>query len=389
MQAKESKLLLLSGICYGLAISIKYNGLYGLAIGGTLLFAYLLIHKFGYKEIFKNLAYFSLAVLVVAGFWYFKNLILHHNPFYPFIFGHPGFTDKEYWEAHETIKLFVVPRTVINFLKIPFIFFTNIYYPLVLPAFFVWPLAILWPRKNNAKGMFVKIISAYILSYLLIWFFTATHQVRFVMAPLIVLIILLWIQLARWWEWIEARAIFHKNHVRVTVVLVLLLIISAAGFKLVSHKNNYFVKVKQTELGYIFGVYNQADFYRERGFGSLYNVSQYINNNYQDTKFLNIWKTSNFFLQNNNHFVSADNFYYDTQLSTATLVDYLKQSSIPYAIVDKFERSQAFNAPIRTNNAAYVQYRTFVVALEELVKKIGVKVYEDDNMEVYNFVDVR
>lgn len=388
MQAKESKLLLLSGICYGLAISIKYNGLYGLAIGGTLLITYLLLNKFNHKEILKNLAYFSLAVLAVAGFWYFKNLVLYHNPFYPFIFGHSGFTDKEYWEAHETIKLFIVPRTLINFLRVPFTFFSNIYYPLVIPAFIIWPFTFIWGRKKDSRGLIWRALSVYCLAYLVIWFFTATHQVRFVTAPLMIIIIFLGIQLAGWLEWLEDKNFFNKKIVKLVVALVLILV-AAVSFKLVSHKDNYFFKVKKIELGYALGFYDQSNFYHQRGFGSLYDVSQYINTNYRNTNFLNIWKTSNFFLKHNNLFVLADNLYYDTQLSTTTLVDYLKQSSIPYAIVDRFERSQAFNAPIRNNNAAYVQYRTFVVALEDLVKKTGSKVYEDDNMEVYNFIDVR
>ena len=54
-------------------------------------------------------------------------------------------------------------------------------------------------------------------------------------------------------------------------------------------RNNYFLNVKKTELAYIFGFYNKSDFYDKRNLGNIYKVSEYINYNYHDTKFLNIW----------------------------------------------------------------------------------------------------
>jgi len=385
MQTKERSLLILAGIFYGLSISIKYNGLYGLLIAGSLIILFSLFNKMSFKEAVKSVLYFSLPVLVFSSFWYVKNLVLYGNPVYPFYFGHPGFLEQEYSELSQTVKLFVVQKNLINFLLVPFTFFKSVYYLLVFPAFLAWPFGLLWFKgKDEKASLFWKYIYFYILIYLLIWFFIATHQIRFAMVPLVLLLVLLGVQVDKWLGWLMAKKFFSRAILKIVLVVLLLLVV-VVGYKIITLKDNYFLKVKKVELGYISGIYDKGDFYEQRDLGVIFKSSNYINNIYRNEKFLNVWKSSNFFLEEGNTFVSSDILYYESEINAYILTEYLKTKNIKYAIIDSYERKQAFTEPVRINNPASVRFANFSLEIEKIVKQIGDKIFDQDGGEIYKF----
>jgi len=78
----------LAAICIGAAIATKYTELISLSIMGLALLPNIRT-KEGRFLIIKC----SALVIIIASFWYLKNLVLLHNPIYPFLFGHPGLSD--------------------------------------------------------------------------------------------------------------------------------------------------------------------------------------------------------------------------------------------------------------------------------------------------------
>ena len=82
----------LASICIGAAIATKYTELTTLTILALTLLPELRTTS-GRRLILKC----GVIIVIIASFWYIKNLILFKNPIYPFIFGHPGLTDE--WMA--------------------------------------------------------------------------------------------------------------------------------------------------------------------------------------------------------------------------------------------------------------------------------------------------
>jgi hypothetical protein len=77
----------------GAAVASKYTELLVLGLIVIALLPRLIYFRKGWRD----LMVFSSIVVVVAGYWYLKNLILLGNPLYPFVFGHPGLSDE--WMA--------------------------------------------------------------------------------------------------------------------------------------------------------------------------------------------------------------------------------------------------------------------------------------------------
>lgn len=379
MQNKNKVFLLISGALYGLAAAIKYNALYGLVIACLLLLVHSLSKKAGFKEIIKNILLFSLAIFIMAGFWYIKNFLLYGNPTYPFYFGHVGYTDQRYMDTINTIKLFSVDRSLLNFVTLPFHFFLSSYHLSSLLVFFFWPVLLIFSFKKIKENAFLMFASLYVLIYLMVWFFFATHQIRFVLVPIIMLFMFFGVQFEIFLR--EVLSIINYKILIVVGLAVLLLF----GYKVITAKSNYFLEVKKTELSYILGKYSKADFYEHRNLGTIYKVSEYINSNYHDTKFLNIWGDSDFFISSNNRFISPEKVYYSEQFSTSTLVDFLRKEKILYGLVDNYEKSQAFNEPVRITNPASVEYGNFSLLMESIVKRVGRQIYNQSGSEIYKF----
>ena len=169
-------------------------------------------------------------------------------------------------------------------------------------------------------------------------------------------------------------------------MFVVVAIVFAAGYKITTAKNNYFIKVKKADIYYNLGIDDESDFYAKKNLGSIYKISDYINKTYKDTTFLNVWGATNFFLKNNNKFAGFNKLPYDNiNIDNNAIIAYLKTNNINYAIIDNYEKKNSFSEPVRVNNPVNHPLRKANMLIDGIIKKIGVKIYEEDGIELYNF----
>ncbi len=90
--------LYLFAITMGAAIATKYTEITSFV--ALIPFATFLIIK---NKHYKFFSYSALIMILIAGFWYLKNLFLYGNPVYPFIFSHHGLSDT--WMAEYIAEL--------------------------------------------------------------------------------------------------------------------------------------------------------------------------------------------------------------------------------------------------------------------------------------------
>src|SRR3989339_549443 len=378
-KSKDRSLLVGAGILYGLALSIKYLSLYAL----LLILPFIIFTSFtsekNIKSILKDLLYFAIPALLFSGFWYIKNLILFGNPFYPFIFAHPGFSNEQIETANIAIKEFR-PRTLKNFLLFPFIFFKDKYYLTSLLAFLLLPLSFLWVRKDK---MF-RYILMFVLGYFAIWFFFISHQKRFVMIGLLTLMICFGYIMSK--IYYNYQRFFDNKIVR---ALFIIIILAGAGV-LFSAKEGYFFKVKKAELSYVAGLTGKGQFYSERGMGGIYYLSEYINKNYNSTKFLPLWSDdTNFFLDNGNVFISLHDYIKDRDVLDAdSFKKFLKDSEVNF-IIDFSQSSQdkLMKEWYNSDNSSANDFRDRVVVkiikLSDLMPEIGEVIYNENERLIY------
>lgn len=376
----RNEFLLLSGVFYGFAISVKYNAFYGVLVIGLLFIYHLLFRKkLKFKEIIIPVLCWAVPMLLVGGFWYFKNMVLLNNPVYPFYFGHRGYEEKEFIFITDNIKLFMVDRTFYNYILIPYIFFFSSYYFSVLTAFIAWPFLLLSRKRFSTDGLsFLSNISIFVLLYLAIWFFSATHQVKFLFEPMILLLIILAVQL-------NLLIIFLRKKINYKILFVFAVaMFLIVAYKVVTSKNNYFYKVKKADLYYNFGIYNDNDFYNEKSLGEIYRVSRYINNEYKNTMFLNVWGSTEFFLKNGNKLLHVRNLLsQESEINTSTVKNYLNNKQIKYAIIDSKEMYNSFNAPVRALNVGNESINDRSYAVHNIILNLGTKVFEDNGVILF------
>jgi hypothetical protein len=375
---KNRNLLPTTGLLFGFALSTKYNAFYGVGIAGLMFLLVLFKQKISVKEKFTSIFYFCLPLFLACGFWYIKNTVLFHNPIYPFYLGHPGFSNAEYLDLVETIKLFEMDRTLGNFLLFPAYFFLkNAYYLLVFVAFITMPLAFL-KRKNSDQNNFFIIGVGYIIIYSMLWFFSATHQLKFFFGPMVMALCILAVHL----DFFYCTIIKHVNKKVVLIIACSTALILV--YAIVRKKDNYFLEVKKTELCYIQGSCTKEEFYTRKNLGGAYALSRYINKNYTNTKFFNVWSTPDFFLENGNMFIGAQDLYFrDISINSSTIKNFLNAHGAQYIVIDKYEKSQAFTEPVRVNNPAYVSYRDVATKIDELIPIIGELVKEQNNVSLF------
>lgn len=378
---RQSTLLIIAGVSSGFALSIKYNALYGALITGSILLFFILRERAVMNSKLKKLIYFVFPLLFVCAFWYIKNAVLYHNPVYPFYFGHNGFSNNEYKNLLDTIKLFEMPRDLLHFLLIPFHFFTTSYYILIFIAYLSWPFNFLRKDLTTSQRQTLSIFSIYILIYTVIWFFFATHQIKFFFVPMILLFIILGNAGAANYGWLRQKlpSALLLGGLAVVVISLVVAVVKA--------KNGYFIIVKKAELRYAVGLDTIVDFYQARNLGQIYSMSQYINQHYHDTIFFTVWGTPSFFIKNNNQFKSfPDALYFaEKAITTTTVKELIKQNKISYVLIDGHERDQSFRELVRINNSAFTAYRdNFLVPLERGVLSLSKKIFEQDGISIYS-----
>jgi 4-amino-4-deoxy-L-arabinose transferase-like glycosyltransferase len=387
-KSRSAAYLVMAGFFYGLALGTKYNALSGILLAGLILLFYLSKDKNSIGTIVKKILYFILPLLAVSGFWYFKNLIFYGNPIYPFYFGHPGFSDDTFRQMTTAVKSFVVDRTIVNFVLLPFIFFFKSYYLVLFGAFISWPFVFLWRKFAAGPNQIIKILTFYIGAYSLLWFFVITQQLKFFYGPMILLMIIFALQLdlvRRFiWERLQPKIIFLQ-----IIFLLALVILSSLAYKVATAKNNYFINVKKADLAYVSGLSDKAEFYRAKNMGDIYQVSQYINANFKNTVWLDIWGSTGFFLSSGNKFTyQPDLIYNGKAISTSTLLYYLQKNGITKAIIDDNSKARSqtdeFLSQVCRHDPQCYYYRQRDEAIEKIIRDSAAPFYDQAGIKLYN-----
>jgi 4-amino-4-deoxy-L-arabinose transferase-like glycosyltransferase len=90
---KQTVWLAAAGVMIGLAASVKYLSLPSMLVIGLLVIVKTIqFDKPDRKKIAQNILAFGLPALVIIAPWYLKNWVWTGNPFYPLIFGGPGWS---------------------------------------------------------------------------------------------------------------------------------------------------------------------------------------------------------------------------------------------------------------------------------------------------------
>lgn len=379
IEKKQRQYLVIAGIFFGAALSIKYIAFYG---GVLALYIFIVGgYRFGVtiKEQIKNIVLFGLVSLSVAFFWYIKNWIYVDNPLYPFFFGHAGIADADFNAAAIAVKQYM-PRTLKQYLLLPWGHFGEGYYLPVFGAFLLLPLSFFIDKQKKI----VRLLGTMVIIYFTMWFFIISHQKRFAMLGLLLLMLVIGITIA----WLEERYIrfFHTKWFISLIIVCSLL----GGYSIVTHKQNYLVRTKKSEITYIAGVSDRQDFYAERGLGPVYGMSNFINEQFKDTVFLSLWNDPPFFLSHNNQFIPPDEYIkqHVDEISTTTIKIFLEEQGILYVVgyTDEAKNTSLAN-PMFKENSAEIDYMQrilrHVIVIEDFLPEIGVKVYENEGRIIY------
>jgi len=388
IKLKDDRFIIFSGFFYGLAMGTKYNALYGILLAGLIFIVYLVKSRSKLLDVVKKVLYFGVPIFLVAGFWYLKNFIFYGNPVYPFYFGHPGFEDEGFAQMVTVIKSFIMDRTFVNFIFLPFNFFLKSYYIVLFLAFIAWPFIFLAKKFNKDERDILKIVSFYIFTYSTIWFFVATHQTKFFYVPMILLLVIFAIELD-----LVGRYILNRFNFKV-VWVIFSIVVLAIGYKVVTAKNNYFISVKKADLAYIIGIDNKSGFYQRKEMGHIYRASQFINSNFKDVTFLNVWSTTRFFLEEGNKFLYPSELIYnkDKVLTASTILFFLREKDIKYIIIDENNKKRSANDEILSKvcdqdpKCAYYKNRTEII--EKVVKDVNIPFYNNEGVALYNLENI-
>lgn len=97
--------LVIAGLAAGLGLGSKFYALfYVFSFFIVVSMSVLLKTLSGRKTHYGALAAFILLTGIGSAFWYLKNLYYSGNPFYPFLFGHAGYTDQEMAQLSQQIS---------------------------------------------------------------------------------------------------------------------------------------------------------------------------------------------------------------------------------------------------------------------------------------------
>lgn len=174
VERRRSGDLVLATLLIGLALSAKYTAAATLVYLAAV-FGVVSARRFGTRTTLRGAAALGGLLLVVCGFWYGKNAVLHGNPVYPLYFGHRGVSDAAYASLLRSIQEFE-PRTIAGFVRVPerYGYLSEAH---VFLALYLLPVALLARRATG----FVRTLLIYALLYCVYWYFLASHVTRYLM----------------------------------------------------------------------------------------------------------------------------------------------------------------------------------------------------------------
>ena len=196
--------LYIAAVLFGMALAMKYTTLLILAIAGLLLVTALFRAGAGVKAAVRHLSAYAAIISLIAGFWYAKNFIWFGNPVYPI------FSDSEFARI---VGWFIVERTPVNFFLFPFYVFGQWFVNpdetssrLIVLGYFILVYALLvfllaWRRT-------LTVLEACLLFFIemyLLFSFIFSHQIRFMLPALVLLVIFLVLLADRLYTLIKLR----------------------------------------------------------------------------------------------------------------------------------------------------------------------------------------
>lgn len=114
---RDRQWLIVAGSCIGAAAASKYLGLIGIGISGMVLL--LLAGRRSNRARVRDLRSLGLPILVIAGPWYVRNFIWFGNPFFPLLFGGPGWDSGRLGDYMAYLTSFGAGRRLIDYLLLP------------------------------------------------------------------------------------------------------------------------------------------------------------------------------------------------------------------------------------------------------------------------------
>jgi hypothetical protein len=194
------------------------------------------------------------------------------------------------------VKSFAVERNFINLLKIPLIFFKTAYVPfsILFVSFFLAPMALFDKKQRKIILLFLWLI----LVLLTLWFFMVSHQTRFLLPTLILVVILSSVAL------IDFGNLFKKSALPLLILLLLICNHLNPEETRQSFKSFYLDNLRAREVALASGRISKTE-YMVFYIGNVAAVTEYINQNYKDKNFYNFWdKNASFYITNGNHYIS-------------------------------------------------------------------------------------
>jgi len=357
--------LKLSALLFGFSASIKYNAFYNLLVVLIFLIVKVIfIDKIGIRKSIKTVLTFLSFWLLIAGFWYIKNLFFYWNPFYPFLFGHRGIGESDYKSlVSGTFKSF-------KSLKFSFTFLSPLLFLVFLPIFY-------FIKKNKKIILFLLF---YFFGFLSIWFLVGSNDMRYGINAQIILIIMGAIILG--WAFLNILEKVKKN-----IILILSLVFLVSIFFMFGAVS--FKKIPLDfipfQIEYMLGTKSKLDFYAFQNLAEEFYASDYINEKLNDEKIIDNLCSyeGNFFLKNGNKFVSLDLWQKDNNSDIWNqLSDYLKKNEINYLLIAWQEKENNYQRKSGACSPDWQYYKDSVFPLENIIIGHSQLVYTGSQREV-------
>lgn len=279
-RTQRNKFLILAGSMAGLAAGTKYLSIPFIGIAGLLVLGFSVKFKDDTKwSPLKNLAIFGLTAAMIASPWYIKNLAWAGNPFYPLVFGGPGWGALQQELFNDYMGSFGTGQGMMDLIMIPI----NLY--LAQPRFATLSLEIIHPLLWLGFGIFFikegwkkhAILVIYSLTGFIVWSLSM-DVIRFLL-PLSGCLALL----AAW-----VMSAFPSSVKRVTSILFI------AGFMLITIAYQIGEISSTGTLRYLFGKITTAEFLEENVYD--YKATEFILENIGKTdRVLFLWSGQGYY----------------------------------------------------------------------------------------------
>ncbi len=320
------KIILASAIFVAFAASTKYIGLFYGVLNGLLLIYYFWEQRKSVRHSIKALSWFAVPPILIAGFWYIKNLIYIGNPVFPML-------SKTYTEFSDSVYAFVLPLHIWNFpllpfslfgqgmtFKLPFAFLTAVYFG----GAYLMTIYLL-SKKTLGKLEFILLGLAEVYLFLM---FYMTHQLRFAIPAIIFICILFVLELDKIVDYQKKLQRFYKP----SVIIISVVLFGGALFSL---KSDVLCLVGKTDKLI-------CSMHRTRVSRLIFEASEYINENLKDTKVIEYRNAYNAFdLRNGNIYLREEcGVLGDLKNKEETIKTCLKNQDINYLLDDTEARGK-------------------------------------------------